>query len=248
MNDQILVDVRRVTKTYEQDAIPVHALHEVDIAIGAGEFTALAGPSGSGKTTLLNLIGALDTPSNGDILVGGASLREMRSKELASLRLHKIGFVFQDHNLLPVLSALENVEYVLVLQKVAPEVRRQRAEDSLRAVGLGDFMHRRPNQLSGGQQQRVAIARAIVGEPLLVLADEPSANLDSETGAALLDMMLELNHTRGTTFLFSTHDSMVMDRARRIVRLKDGKITEDQIESSFGCEPAPTRVPRSLIK
>jgi putative ABC transport system ATP-binding protein len=217
-----LVTVNNVSKTYSQGAIQVHALHHIDLSIHAGEFAALVGPSGSGKTTLLNLIGALDRPSSGSISVGDAVVSTAGGAALAKLRLHKIGFVFQDFNLLPVLSALENVEYVMLLQGVPAVERRKRANDALVSLGLDGCQQRRPSQLSGGQQQRVAIARALAGRPLLILADEPTANLDSETGEALIDSMLALNRNHGTTFVFSTHDDMVMRHASRIVRLKDG--------------------------
>jgi len=225
--DDALVKVSGVSKTYPQGSTPVLALRGLNLEVKAGEFTAFVGPSGSGKTTLLNLIGALDTPDTGDVLIEGESLRHLPRAGLAKLRLRKLGFVFQDFNLIPVLSAQENVEYVLVLHKVPAAERRSRAEEVLDAVGLADCRHRRPGQLSGGQQQRVAVARAIVGEPALVLADEPTANLDSDTGGALLDLMLSLNRTRRTTFLFSTHDAMVMRHARRVVRLTDGRVVDD---------------------
>lgn len=219
-----LVRIKGLAKSYRQGAVVVHALSDIDLEIHAGEFTCLVGPSGSGKTTLLNLIGALDQPDSGEMYLGGQSMAALPGAQLADLRLHKIGFVFQDFNLLPVLSALENVEYVLLLQGVPAAQRRQRANDALVQLGLDGCQHRRPSQLSGGQQQRVAVARAIVAKPLLVLADEPTANLDSATGAALLDTMLDLNRTCGTTFVFSTHDDMVMRYAQRTVDLRDGRI------------------------
>jgi len=222
-----LVKIEQLSKVYRQGELEVAALSEVNVNFSRGEFTALVGPSGSGKTTLLNLVGALDTPSSGSIVLGAEALASQTRKQLADLRLRKIGFIFQDYNLLPVLSALENVEYVLLMQGVPPAERRRRADAALKSVGLEGYQQRRPSQLSGGQQQRVAIARAIASEPLLVLADEPTANLDSETGAALVDTMLELNQTKGITFLFSTHDEMVMRHAKRLVRLKDGKLVED---------------------
>ena len=226
-----LVRVDGLSKTYRQGGMDVPALAAIDLEFRTGEFTALVGPSGSGKTTLLNLIGALDTPSAGTIILGGETLAKQSRAQLADLRLRKIGFIFQDYNLLPVLSALENVEYVLLLQGVPAVERRRRADAALAQVGLAGMQQRRPSQLSGGQQQRVAIARAIAAEPLLVLADEPTANLDSETGAALIDTMLELNRSKGTTFLFSTHDEMIMHHATRVVRLKDGKVAEDTLHA-----------------
>jgi len=221
-----LVTLRGVTKSYTQNSLQVHALRGIDLSIDKGEFTALAGPSGSGKTTLLNLIGALDRPTTGSICVDGTTISTESRRQLAALRLHQIGFVFQDFNLLPVLSAIENVEYVLLLQGVAAAERRRRADEALVLLGLDGCQHRRPSQLSGGQQQRVAIARALAGNPQLILADEPTANLDSETGEALLESMRALNRDRGTTFIFSTHDSMVMRYATRVVRLKDGQLAE----------------------
>ncbi len=225
--DTALVTVRGVTKTYTQNEVQAHALRGVDLTVAGGEFLVLVGPSGSGKTTLLNLIGALDRPTTGSISVGDTEVSSASGADLARLRLHKIGFVFQDYNLLPVLSALENVEYVPLLQGVPAAERRQRANDALVQVGLDGFQHRRPAQLSGGQQQRVAVARALAGQPLLILADEPTANLDSETGEALVRTMRKLNEEHGTTFVFSTHDEMVMRHASRIVRLKDGHVVED---------------------
>lgn len=227
MDPRPLIDVRGVSRVYQQGGVSVNALKDVDLSIDDGEFVALVGPSGSGKTSLLNLIGALDTPDGGQIHVGNDKLHELKHAQLASLRLHKLGFVFQHYSLIPVLSALENVEYVLVLQGVPPVERRQRAIDALEAVGLSTMLHRRPDQLSGGQQQRVAVARAIVGRPLLVLADEPTANLDSETSAWLLALMRRLHERTGTTFVFATHDPMVMQQAQRVIRLHDGRILED---------------------
>ncbi len=222
------VRVVDLSKIYQQGTIEVTALQHVSLEVAAGEFTALVGPSGSGKTTLLNLIGALDVPTVGERWVGEESLNALSRAQLARLRLHKIGFVFQDYSLLPVLTAIENVEYVLQLQGIASQERRQRANAALLELGLDGCQHRLPTQLSGGQQQRVTIARAMVAEPVLVLADEPTANLDSDTGAALLATMLELNCRKGITFIFSTHDPMVMRHAKRVVRLQDGRIVEDK--------------------
>lgn len=218
------VRTEKLTKVYRQNSVAVTALNEVDIEIPAGEFLALVGPSGSGKSTLLNLLGGLDRPSSGRLWVAGEELGAKTGPQLAALRLKHIGFVFQEYNLIPVLSAIENVEYVMLLQGVADDERRARALAILAEVGLSGLEDRRPGELSGGQQQRVAVARAIVAEPTLVLADEPTANLDSTTGAALMDLMRRLNEDKGVTFVFSTHDSMVMERARRLVRLKDGRI------------------------
>ena len=221
------VRTEKLTKVYRQDSIAVTALQDVDLEIAAGEFVALVGPSGSGKSTLLNLLGGLDRPTSGRLWVADEELATMSRRALAELRLRRIGFVFQEFNLIPVLSSLENVEYVMLLQGVADEERRRRAMAILNEVGLAGLEDRRPSELSGGQQQRVAVARAIVSEPALVLADEPTANLDSATGAALMDLMRKLNEDKGVTFVFSTHDAMVMERARRLVRLKDGQIVSE---------------------
>lgn len=218
------VRAEMLTRIYRQDSIEVTALKDIDLEINAGEFIALVGPSGSGKSTLLNLLGGLDHPTSGRLWVEDRELGTMSARELADMRLRRIGFVFQEYNLIPVLSAIENVEYVMLLQGVADQERRQRAVAVLAEVGLSGLENRRPGELSGGQQQRVAVARAIVAEPALVLADEPTANLDSVTGAALMDMMRRLNETKGITFVFSTHDQMVMERARRLVHLKDGRV------------------------
>lgn len=222
-----LIEVRGVTRVYQQGDIEVHALRGVDLDIVPGEFTVLAGPSGSGKTTLLNLIGCLDKPTSGKIRVGGQEVTSFGKTKAADFRLHNIGFVFQAYNLIPVLTAYENAEFVMMLQGVASSKRREAVAPLLRAVGLEKEMDRKPHQLSGGQQQRVAVARAIVGQPKIVLADEPTANLDSKTSAGLLDLMAELNAEQGVTFLFSSHDPQVMERAQRIVRLDSGSIVGD---------------------
>ena len=218
------VRTKKLTKIYRQDSIEVRALDGVDLDIESGEFMALVGPSGSGKSTLLNIIGGLDRPTSGQLWVDGQELEPLSTRALTDLRLRRIGFVFQEFNLIPVLTALENVEYVMLLQGAPDSARRERARTILADVGLAGMEDRRPGELSGGQQQRVAVARAIVSEPAIVLADEPTANLDSATGAALMDLMRRLNETKGVTFVFSTHDAMVMERARRLVRLKDGRI------------------------
>ncbi len=224
----IVLEARQVTKIYRAGAIETVALSAVDLAIERGEFSALSGPSGSGKTTLLNLLGTLDQPTQGHIFVSGQDTTEMREAERAHLRLRKLGFVFQAYNLVPVLSALENVEFVLLLQGVARAERRRRALAFLAELGLAELAEKRPNEMSGGQQQRVAVARAIASEPEIVLADEPTANLDSKTAEDLLDLMQRLNRERGVTFLFSTHDPRVMARARRVVRLVDGQIASEE--------------------
>lgn len=229
-----IVRIEQVSKRYRQESLFVDALCDIDLVIERGEFTALVGPSGSGKTTLLNLIGALDLPSRGNIWIEERDIGKLSRQELSQLRLQKLGFIFQEYNLIPVLSALENVEYVMLLQGVDDAQRHERATSMLREVGLEGLEHRRPAQLSGGQQQRVAVARAIVSEPIIVLADEPTANLDSATGAALLDLMRNLNETRGITFVFSSHDPMVIERARRVVRLKDGQVVSDDSNSPGG--------------
>jgi len=223
-----IVECHDVAKIYHQGAVDVHALDDVDLEVEAGDFLALAGPSGSGKTTLLNLIGGLDTTDAGEITVAGRNVREMSAAELAELRLRRVGFIFQSYNLIPVLSAEENAEFVMMLQGVPAAERRRRAREILDEVGLEGLYDRRPAELSGGQQQRVAVARAIVADPAIVLADEPTANLDSETGRALLETMEEMNRTKGVTFIFSTHDQMVMDHARRLVHLKDGRVDRDE--------------------
>ena len=226
--DSPIVTVRGLTRDYAQGAITVNALRGVDLDIAAGEFTALMGPSGSGKTTLLNLIGGLDKPTAGAVVVDGNDLSTMSPAQVSQIRLRRIGFVFQAYNLIPVLSAFENAEFVLMMQGVAPAERRERVMATLKAVGLEGMEGRRPSELSGGQQQRVAVARAIAGRPALVLADEPTANLDSKTGDALVDLMRQLNEERGVTFVFATHDPKVMRGARRIVRLVDGRIVDDE--------------------
>lgn len=219
-----LCELESVGKTYPLGETEVHALRDVDLEIEAGEFLALAGPSGSGKTTLLNLVGCLDTPTQGKITLAGQDLEALGSRKLARLRAEKIGFVFQSFNLIPVLTAAENVEMALRLAGREPD--RARCERALADVGLGDLFDRRPAQLSGGQQQRVAIARALVKEPEIVIADEPTANLDSGTGVAVLDLMRDLNAQQSVTFLFSTHDPLVIERATRVVRLRDGRIQD----------------------
>ena len=225
-----IVECIDIKKSYRQGEIEVHALRDVSLAIEKGEFTAVAGPSGSGKTTLLNLVGGLDASDAGSIVVDGNAFDRMSQSRLANLRLHKIGFVFQAYNLIPVLSAAENVEFVMLLQGVNARERQQRAKAILDDVGLSDKYDRRPAELSGGQQQRVAVARAIVSNPSIVLADEPTAKLDSETGNGLLEMMKKMNEEKKVTFIFSTHDKMVMDYARRLVLLRDGRLADDRVK------------------
>ena len=225
---ELIVQLEGVTKVYQQQSIAVQALAGIDLEIHKGEFVVLVGPSGSGKTTLLNLIGGLDAPTAGRIRVAGTEIGRMSKSELAQVRLHKIGFVFQEFNLIPVLSALENVEFVMLLQGVPEAQRRSRATTLLKEMGLEGLEQRRPNELSGGQQQRVAVARAIAAEPIIVLPDEPTANLDSKAGGALMDMMRRLNEEKGISFVFSTHDPMVVERARRVIRMRDGRIESDE--------------------
>jgi putative ABC transport system ATP-binding protein len=223
-----IVSCENIVKTYQQGKVTVKALRGVSLSINKGGFVALAGPSGSGKTTVLNLIGSLDRADSGSISVDGNDYAGMNSSALAELRLHKIGFVFQAYNLIPVLSAVENVEYVMLLQGVSPKERGDRARAVLDDVGLEDKYDRRPAELSGGQQQRVAVARAIVSNPSIVLADEPTANLDSKTGRGLLELMLAMNTRKGVTFIFSTHDQMVMEYARRLIHIRDGRVAGDE--------------------
>jgi len=224
----LVVRCRNLGRTYDADAIPVHALRGVDLDVVAGEFVSLAGPSGSGKSTLLNLIGALDRPSTGDVVVDGVALAGLGEAQLADLRLTKIGFVFQAYNLIPVLSARENVEFIMQLQGVPARERRDRALEILASLGMAELADRRPGEMSGGQQQRVAVARAIVTRPALLLADEPSANLDSETTKGLLELLRRINEERHVTIVTATHDPMVMSYARRRVQLLDGRIASDQ--------------------
>ncbi|MCP3953387.1 MAG: ABC transporter ATP-binding protein [Desulfobacterales bacterium] len=227
-----IVQCENLVKTYQQGEVTVKALRDVSLTIDKGGFVALAGPSGSGKTTILNLIGSLDRVDTGVISVAGNDYSRMSTSELAHLRLHKIGFVFQAYNLIPVLSAVENVEYVMLLQGVSPKERGDRARAVLDDVGLEDKYDRRPAELSGGQQQRVAVARAIVSNPSIVLADEPTANLDSKTGQGLLELMLAMNTSKGVTFIFSTHDQMVMEYAHRLIHIHDGRVAGDEQKKS----------------
>ncbi len=227
MSDPI-IECKDVTKIYHQGKIEVPALRGITLSIEPGEFTVLAGSSGSGKTTLLNLIGALDKPTSGSIKLRGRELSKLSGHELADLRLREIGFVFQAYNLVPVLSAYENAEYVLLLQGMPAAERRKRVMEILDKVGLKGLEKRRPAELSGGQQQRVAVARAIAPKPTIVLADEPTANLDSKMGAELIELMHGLNHDYGVTFVFSSHDPKVIRRAARLIRLEDGRIIADQ--------------------
>lgn len=223
-----VIITKSVEKTYDPNKIPVHALRGVDLEIEAGEFTAIVGPSGSGKTTLLNIIGGLDRPTKGSVEVGGIDIAELNDNQLIDFRKEHIGFVFQAYNLIPVLTAEENVEFVMLLQKRSKAERHNRTRELLHAVGLDDKINKRPSELSGGQQQRVAVARALAPKPDFILADEPTANLDSKSTENLLDLMAKLNKEEHITFVFSTHDQRVIDRARRVVTLVDGKIASDE--------------------
>jgi putative ABC transport system ATP-binding protein len=222
-----IIDAHTISKVYNQDKIPVHALQDVHLHIEEGEFVAIVGPSGSGKSTLLNAIGGLDTPTTGQVILDGTDITTLSENELIDFRLNNIGFVFQAFNLVPVLTAKENVSFVMLLQKTTKEKRNKRAEELLIEVGLKDKMNSRPGELSGGQQQRVAVARALASRPKIILADEPTANLDSVSASNLLDLMLKLNKEENMTFVFSTHDQRVIDKARRIITLVDGKIASD---------------------
>ncbi|VAX19037.1 ABC-type antimicrobial peptide transport system, ATPase component [hydrothermal vent metagenome] len=226
-----IVRLSSVTKIYKQGQVEVKAVDALTLEINKGEFSALCGPSGSGKTTTLNLIGALDIPDSGDVMLEDANLRDLSRTQLSRLRRDRIGFVFQAYNLVQVLTAYENAEFVLNLQGVPKAERRERTMALLKEVGLEGMADRRPDELSGGQQQRVAIARAIAPEPAIVLADEPTANVDSATAGALLDLMEKLNREKGVTFLFSTHDERVMRRARRIITMRDGKLVGDEAKN-----------------
>ena len=223
-----LIETEGLIKTYSDNGVQVPALRGVDLTIHAGEFTAIVGPSGSGKTTLLNIISGLDKPTSGKVWLDGRLVSDMSGAELSDFRRDHIGFIFQAYNLIPVLKVEENIEYIMLLQGVPKEERHRRVHDILRDVDLEDYAHRYPNRLSGGQQQRVAIARAMVSHPLMILADEPTANLDSKTGADLLDMMRHLNAEHGMTFIFSTHDRMIVDKAKRVIIIRDGLVADDE--------------------
>jgi putative ABC transport system ATP-binding protein len=231
------VELNDVRKVYRTGPIEVPALRGISLRVAAGEFLAIAGPSGCGKTTLLNIIGGLDRADAGEVLVEGKNLQRLSSGELARLRLRRLGFVFQAYNLLPVLTARENAEFILLLQGVPAQQRKEKVQRLFSEIGLDGVEDRRPGELSGGQQQRVAVARAMVTEPALILADEPTANLDSVTATALLEVMEQLNRIHGTTFVYATHDPQVMERARRLVRLRDGQIVSDVPHAGHALEP-----------
>ncbi len=222
-----VIDTNKLFKTYYQGDIEVNALNDVSISFKQGEFTAIVGPSGSGKTTFLNVIGGLDKPDNGKVIINNTDITQLSSNRLIDFRLRNIGFVFQAYNLIPVLTAKENVEFIMLMQGDSASERKARSEELLNAVGLSDQINRRPGQLSGGQQQRVAVARALASKPKFVLADEPTANLDSTSTSNLLDIMYRLNKEENMTFVFSTHDQRVIDRANRIITLEDGKVISD---------------------
>ncbi|MCK6691658.1 MAG: ABC transporter ATP-binding protein [Thermoanaerobaculia bacterium] len=227
-----VIDAHNISKVYNPDTIPVYAVNNVHLHIERGEFTAIVGPSGSGKTTLLNMLGGLDAPTEGYVEINGVNITKMPANKLIDFRLHNIGFVFQAFNLIPVLTARENVEFIMLLQKRPREERDHRVRELFAAVGLVDKLNVRPAQLSGGQQQRVAVARALASKPQFILADEPTANLDSHSAATLLDIMEKLNRDENMTFLFSTHDQRVIDRARRVITLVDGRIASDTAPTS----------------
>jgi len=221
------IELKKVTKIYDDNAVPVCAVNEVDLKIEPGEFTAIVGPSGSGKTTLLNVVGGLDKPTSGTIIINGTDISTYKTDAMINFRLQNIGFVFQAYNLIPVFTAKENVEFIMLLQGVSKEEREKKAVELLESVDLGDKINNKPTELSGGQQQRVAVARALASKPSFVLADEPTANLDSVTANNLLDIMEKLNKDHQMTFVFSTHDARVIKRAHRVVTLRDGAIESD---------------------
>jgi len=226
-----VVEINDIHKIYHDTEVEVRAINGVTLTFDKGEFAVVVGPSGSGKTTLLNLIGGLDQPSSGEILVAGHRLSELRPSDLIDFRMEHVGFVFQSYNLIPVLTAAENVGFIMSLQKWPKEKRIARTDELLVSVGLADRRNSRPSQLSGGQQQRVAVARALATHPEFILADEPTANLDSKAAESLLDIMEKLNHDEEMTFIFSTHDVKVMKRARRVITLEDGKVVSDEIRN-----------------
>ena len=225
-----VIETNNLFKIYRQGDIEVKALNDVSIYFSQGEFTAIVGPSGSGKTTFLNAIGGLDTPTSGNVMINNTDITQLRSNKLVDFRLRNIGFVFQAYNLIPVLTAKENVEFIMLMQGSSPMERKTRSHELLESVGLGDKLNRRPGQLSGGQQQRVAVARALASKPQFVLADEPTANLDSTSTSNLLDIMYRMNQEENMTFIFSTHDQRVIDRAKRIITLEDGQVISDVMQ------------------
>ena len=231
-----VIEVKQVSKIYNDNSIPVHALDEISLKIEKEEFTAIVGPSGSGKTTLLNMIGGLDKPTNGTIIINETDISTFKTDQMINFRLRNIGFVFQAYNLIPVFTARENVEFIMLLQKISKEEREKKAIELLKAVDLEDKIDKKPTELSGGQQQRVAVARALASKPSFVLADEPTANLDSVTANNLLDLMEKLNDENKMTFVFSTHDSRVIERAHRVVTLRDGRIESDEVKNDIAAQ------------
>lgn len=231
--DNTVIDAHNISKIYNKDNIPIYAVNNVHLHVEKGEFTALVGPSGSGKTTLLNLIGGLDLPDEGNITINGKDITQMSPSELIDFRLKNIGFVFQSYNLIPVLTAKENVEFIMQLQGIELKKREQRIYALFEQIGLSDKLDSRPSQLSGGQQQRVAVARALASKPKFILADEPTANLDTQSANNLLDIMYKLNQEEHMTFLFSTHDQRVIDRAKRVITLVDGRIVSDTAKQNL---------------
>ncbi len=223
-----VISIKEVSKIYNPDKIPVKAVDKVDLEIEKGEFTAIVGPSGSGKSTFLNIVGGLDNPSSGAVVIDGVDISTFKESALIDFRLNNIGFVFQSYNLIPVLSSLENVEFIMLMQKIPKEQRHARAIELLKEVGLEKHLDRKPSELSGGQQQRVAVARALASRPKFILADEPTANLDSHSTENLMGMMADINKKEEATFLFATHDQRVIDKARRVVTLEDGRIVKDE--------------------
>jgi putative ABC transport system ATP-binding protein len=224
-----VLELKNVNKIYDGSEVPVHAVNDVSLDFAEAEFVAIVGPSGSGKTTLLNLIGGLDMPTSGEIIIDGTNLSKLKSSKLIDFRMRNIGFVFQSYNLIPVLTAKENVEFIMSLQKWPKKERDERTFELLKAVGLADRINSRPSKMSGGQQQRVAVARALASRPKFVLADEPTANLDSKSAATLLAIMEKLNHEEKITFIFSTHDPRVVKMAHRVITLEDGRVLSDDV-------------------
>jgi len=222
-----VIDIKNLEKIYNESEVNVHAIRGIDLSFEKGEFAAIVGPSGSGKTTLLNMLGGLDNPTSGEVFIGGTDISSLNSSQLINFRLFNIGFVFQAYNLIPVLTAKENVEFVMHLHGRPKAEREARTKELLDSVGLGDRLNSRPSKMSGGQQQRVAVARALASKPQFVLADEPTANLDSEATGNLLDIMEKLNRDESTTFIFATHDARVMKKARRVITIEDGKVLSD---------------------
>ncbi len=226
-----VIEIKNLEKIYNESEVKVHAIRGIDLSFDQGEFAAIVGPSGSGKTTLLNMIGGLDKPTSGEVIINDINVGELKSTKLIDFRLNNIGFVFQAYNLIPVLSAKENVEFIMHLQGKSKAERDSRTRELLEAVGLGDRLNSRPSKMSGGQQQRVAVARALASKPKFILADEPTANLDSSSTENLLDIMEKLNKDENITFIFSTHDARVVKKARRVITIEDGKVVSDEVKS-----------------